>query len=209
MKPLRDFSRLLWLAGFSWLASCAGIPEGNRDLPTFRFLREGLAVGGQPSENGLHELKDRGFRTVVNFRHGPKSIQWEEPKVKALGMRYVSLPWMIWKRVNPSLLDRFFEVLDDPANDPVFFHCKHGRDRSGVMAVLVLMRYEGLTRKEAQDRVFGEVSPHWRYRYFVKQKIDFFLQRRILRAYPSGIPVTKSVVREIRSVPRTSSSSPA
>lgn len=145
-------------------------------VPLLNPLNDWLYRGPQPAEKDFVQLKRKGIRTVVNFRHEPKWIEWEKEKVEALGMKYVSLPWSITKPVKPQLLDQFFEVLDDPKNRPVFFHCRHGRDRSGVMATLAFMRYEKLSESQAREIALETIRPHLRYRSFVNQKINFFVK---------------------------------
>lgn len=144
--------------------------------PPFTPLNDWIYRGSQPDAATLAKLHAKGVRTVINFRDEPRWIQWEKERVEKLGMNYVSLPWNIWKPVKPELRDQFFKVLDDPKNRPVFFHCQHGRDRSGVMAVLALMRYEKLSEADARGLALETIRPNMRYAYFVDRKIDFFLK---------------------------------
>ena len=167
---LSTFLLLLLLPSISLYAK-------SDDLPLLASVDTWLYRGGQPTSEGFKQLKEKGIRTVVNFRDESKWIDWERQKVEALGMKYVSLPWSITRPVKPELLDQFFEVLDRRKNRPVFFHCKHGRDRSGVMTVLALMRYQKLTEEEAREAALETIHPNFRYRYFVNKKIEFFLKK--------------------------------
>ncbi|MBI4115271.1 MAG: tyrosine-protein phosphatase [Candidatus Omnitrophica bacterium] len=162
-------------AGFSCAVFHKNPPE---DLPRFTSLNDWLYRGGQPTEQGLVGLKEKGVRTIVNFRNEPDWVEWEKSQAEALGMKYVNLPWRIWSSADPELLDQFFEVLDNPANRPVFMHCKHGRDRTGVMSTLALMRYEKLSEEEARKQTLQKIRPHLRYRFFVNRKINSFLKER-------------------------------
>lgn len=158
-------------------SSVQAAPKEN-DIPCFSPVNDWLYRGGQPSEEALARLKKKGIRTVINFRDDKNEVERERQKVESLGMKYVSLPWNIMKSVKPELLDRFFEVLDRREDRPVFFHCEHGRDRSGVMSMMALMRYEGLSEEEARSQALETIHPHLRYRPFVNQKIKFFLKER-------------------------------
>ena len=159
-------------------ASCVYVPRSTSDVPVLNPLNDWLYRGSQPQEADFQNFREKGIRTVVNFREEPGWVEWERKKVEGLGMKYVSLPWNITRSVSPELLDEFFKVLDDPRNRPVLFHCKHGRDRSGVMAVLALMHYEKMSEEEARQFALQTVQPHLRYRPFVNQKIKFFLKSR-------------------------------
>lgn len=150
------------------------LAKSSDDLPLFMPVNDWLYRGGQPKEEGFKKLKQKGVRTVVNFRDEKKWVEWERKKVEGLGMKYVSLPWNIMRSAKPELLDQFFKVLDKRRNRPVFFHCEHGRDRSGVMTTLALMHYEKLSEEEAREQALETIRPNFRYRYFVNQKIKFF-----------------------------------
>lgn len=161
---------------------------GDADVPRFCVLDSWLARGGQPTEAGLVKLRENGFRTVVNFRDEPDWIAWEKNTVTKAGMNYVSLPWPIMGRPSAGLLDRFFLALDQPENRPVFFHCEHGRDRSGVMAVLALMRYRGMSEEAARREAFEKVPPHFGYRFLAGWRIREFLSARPASFLPVAVP---------------------
>lgn len=176
--------------------SCARLnPPGTvliQEVPALNPLNDWLYRGGQPKEEDFATLKQKGIRTIVNFRDEPRWIEWEKEKVEALGMKYVSLPWNLTRSVKPELLDQFFEVLDNPRNRPVLFHCKYGRDRSGVMSTLALMRYEKMSEPEARGLALETILPHRRYRYFVNKKIEFFLKERASEFSESSVPDHKT-----------------
>jgi len=158
----------------------AVLAETSQDLPLFFEVNDWLYRSAQPTKKGLEELKAKGVRTVINFRDEPQWQEREKNEVEALGMTYVSLPWSVWKGVKPELLDQLFEVLDRPENRPALIHCQHGRDRTNVMTVLSLMRYEKLTEDQARKTAFGMVRPHLQYWLFVNWKIRFFLSKRLV-----------------------------
>ena len=160
------------------LSACSYSYKPLPNAPKLSPLNDWLYRGAQPQEWDFTQIKTKGIKTVVNFRDEPGWIDWERQKVENLGMKYVSLPWNITQSVKPELLDEFFKILDDPKNRPVFFHCKYGRDRSGVMSVLALMRYEKMPEQEAREMALGTIRPHLRYRPFVNQKIKFFVESR-------------------------------
>ena len=56
----------------------------------------GLTVAGQPTDEELRSLPAQGYATVINVRM-PEEQQDdpEGPKVEALGMRYVSIPYTV------------------------------------------------------------------------------------------------------------------
>src|SRR5438876_16354 len=43
----------------------------------------------------------------------------------------------------PLAIDQFLTILDDPAARPVLLHCKAGLHRTGILAAVYRMEYEG------------------------------------------------------------------
>ena len=60
----------------------------------------------------------------------------------------------------PEAIDRFLDVMDDPASYPVLIHCKAGLHRTGVMVAVYRMEYQGWSPpqaiRELKDNGFGE-----------------------------------------------------
>jgi protein tyrosine/serine phosphatase len=46
-------------------------------------------------------------------------------------------------------LKKFFEVILDPARQPVYIHCAFGKDRTGTMAAVYRLEMDGWTADEA------------------------------------------------------------
>ncbi|OGW79004.1 MAG: hypothetical protein A2Z83_06740 [Omnitrophica bacterium GWA2_52_8] len=154
--------------------------EQKSDKPAvvFQELLPWLARGSQPDEAGIQKLKDLGYRTVVSFRHEKKKIAREKEMVERNGLRFISIPWRIQWQPKEHVLRRYFEVLDDAEHHPLYMHCKYGRDRSGVMSMMALMRYQGLEKDAARHEIFDPVRASWRYRFFVNRRIKGFLKQR-------------------------------
>ncbi len=126
-------------------------------IPNYAVITDGIARGGQPDSAGLDYLKDHRFRTIINLRQHHS----ERKQAEALGMTVVELP------VRADAVDsepptdeqvrKFFEVINDPARRPVFFHCAHGKDRTGTMAALYRIEVDGWTNDEAIEemKAFG------------------------------------------------------
>jgi len=136
----------------------------------------GIYRGAQPSPAGYATLKAMGVRTVINLRtrHG------ERKAVEAAGMQYVEIPMNIWKNVDAAAVRKALSAMTDPANQPVFVHCSHGVDRTGVVTAVYRMEIDGWSVAEAEVEMeaFG-------FHEFWSQLKDF------LRRYPedrNGIP---------------------
>jgi protein tyrosine/serine phosphatase len=69
------------------------------------------------------------------------------------------------------MLAQFLQVVDDPANQPVFVHCVGGRHRTGVMTAAYRMARQGWTPDQAFQEMksykFGADFLHPEFRKFV------------------------------------------
>lgn len=140
----------------------------------FAMVDNGLYRGAQPDRVMLAALKQQGIRTIVNFRAEKNLVEQERQWAQELGLEYVSLPWTIYGPFRKEVFDRFFALLDDPAKRPIFFHCKRGSERTGVLAALYAIRYQGASYEEAlaEARQYDIKAIWWP---FVQRKIKQYL----------------------------------
>jgi protein tyrosine/serine phosphatase len=109
--------------------------------------------GSQPANNGYDTLKKMGIRTVVNLR----TSMSEKKQVEAAGMRSIEIPLSTFNNGDREKVDRVVALLADPANRPVFVHCRQGRDRTGIVVAAYRMKIQGwpLAAAEAEMDSFG------------------------------------------------------
>ncbi len=143
-------------------------------IERFEQVAPGLYRGAQPTPQGFTFLKWRGIRTIVNLR----KEQDERPLVEKLGLKYVTIPLDVSVPITDEQRKTFFAVVNDPANQPVFVHCKAGKDRTGVMVGFYRIAMQGwdASRAYAEARMLGM---NWWYRSLKRQLYDFAERRRL------------------------------
>lgn len=99
--------------------------------------------GSMPSADDLMDLKRQGIDYVINYKGGHNAdekaiIAAEKAFVEKLGMKFVSIPIDSRRGPQKEQIDKFYKVVDEIlTNDKkAYEHCKHGRDRTGVMTAL-------------------------------------------------------------------------
>jgi protein tyrosine/serine phosphatase len=145
---------------------------GEGDIPRFAVLKEGLYRGGQPTATGFQFLKEKGIKTVVNLRAEDDS---EKKIVEKLGMNYVQIPVpevRPWSQIPPAAIAKYFELINNPANYPIFFHCRRGADRTGAFAAFYRVALQGWAPKKAYDEA-RDVGMRWYYSGLKTQIYDF------------------------------------
>jgi protein tyrosine/serine phosphatase len=137
-------------------SSCfAGEPETvnpnfakpREDLPglkNFAKVSDILYRGEQPTKEGFAELKKMGVKTVVNLR----SFNSDRDEMKGLGLQYVHIYCKAWHPEDEDVV-KFLQVMRDPKNHPVFIHCMHGADRTGMMNAVYRIYHQGWKNEEA------------------------------------------------------------
>ncbi len=147
------------LVVFTWSAS-AEVPASAdaTAFPNYRLVRPGLAVSGQPSAEGLAQLKEMGFKTVVNLRTEKEGAKEEEALVKAAGLAYVSVP-VTAPTLSQADAEAVGRVLEDPAAGPVLLHCATANRVGAIWALLQVRKGKSLDEAEAEGRAIGLQSP--------------------------------------------------
>jgi protein tyrosine phosphatase (PTP) superfamily phosphohydrolase (DUF442 family) len=140
----------LALAGATVLGAHKGKVSG---LPVENFgkVNENYYRGAQPDAEGFAELKRLGIKTVIDLR---KDRQAAAPgQVRALGMQYFNIPMKSSKAATPEQTDYFFKLVNDPANWPVYVHCKGGRHRTGALTAAYRIVHDGWTADQAFEEM--------------------------------------------------------
>jgi len=173
---------LLMMGGAGWCAetpvapAATGTPNAaaparspakpQSDVPgvgNFAKISETLWRGAQPTAEGFAELKKRGVKTVVNLR----SFHSDRDELAGLGLQYVHIYCQAWNPDDEDVL-RFLKVVQNPENQPVFVHCQHGADRTGMMVAIYRMIEQGWPVEDAVaevrnfgfHRIFTQISDY-------------------------------------------------
>ena len=135
-------------------------------------MAPGLYRGAQPSKEGLRTLKELGIRTVVNLRHYHGDTEMEE--CGKLGLHYIRFRLESSDAPSDEDVRSFLEIVTDPAHRPVYFHCHHGKDRTGTLCAAYRMAVEDWS---------DEALTNW--------TLSASTRRKALRAYVKGFPDRK------------------
>jgi protein tyrosine phosphatase (PTP) superfamily phosphohydrolase (DUF442 family) len=114
-----------------------------------------LVRGGQPDAAGFRALqREYGIGTVVNLND--LTAMQEETVVTALGMSYVALPSSAWQPDAEKLRTFLGAMADARDTGPVYVHCKHGMDRTG----LAVAAYRIVVQGWDAERALAELRSH-------------------------------------------------
>ncbi len=123
-------------------------------IPNFRQINHNLYAGGRPKEAGVEQLAQMGIKTIVDLERGifeeePQVVKREEETAEKLGIRFQKVPILSFFPPKDERVDKALSLITDPDNQPVFIHCEHGRDRTGIVIAAYRMKFEGWPPQEA------------------------------------------------------------
>ena len=151
------FTLLLLTAAGGSGAGCATVGKPITGVENFAVVVDDeLYRGGQPSYEGITSLKEHGVRTVIDLRddRNPAERMW----VEEAGMAYVNIGTNAG-RVEPAKIATFLKEVDE-AQKPIFVHCYHGRDRTGLEVAVYRMVEQGWSREAALNELYAH-GYHW------------------------------------------------
>jgi tyrosine-protein phosphatase SIW14 len=162
--------------------------------------------GGQMTAVGLTDAVHRlHIKTIINVQDdvpdpdldlsfwNTRTIK-ESELCKNLDVRFVQLaPDLISRREipehRPATIDQFLSLLDDPSVYPVLIHCRAGLHRTGVLAAIYRMEYQGWSHEAAYSELRAHGFGDW-----VSTSANLYILEYVLSYQPGlrhGVPVTK------------------
>lgn len=144
------------ICSLALLSGCQTVGRNVTGINNFALVDDGLYRGGQPTYDGIKDLKAKGVRTVIDLRDD--RVLSERKWVEDQGMAYVNIGCDA-SRVEPAKIERFLREMD-AAQKPVFVHCYHGRDRTGLAVAVYRMVVQKWPRKAALQELYAH-GYHW------------------------------------------------
>ncbi|MEI8347869.1 MAG: tyrosine-protein phosphatase [Pseudomonadota bacterium] len=148
-------------------------------------VSEGIYRGPRPALTDLQHLQQMGIRTVINLDNVTSVFKWEKEQVENLGMTFINHPLSGFWAPKKSVMEQVLKELDDPNLYPIYLHCKHGQDRTGLAIGLYRVFYQGWTPAKSYSEM----------RYYGFHPILFPL-KMFFRRMTSGIHVQQGILEE-------------
>jgi tyrosine-protein phosphatase SIW14 len=127
-------------------------------IPNFHKVNERLYRGGQPPEDAWNRLARLGIKTVIDLRREEEqSREAESRAVEAAGMRYINVPMNGGPPREVDILE-IFGILD--SREPVFVHCREGKDRTGTVVACYRIATDGWENRKALAEA-KSLGMHW------------------------------------------------
>jgi protein tyrosine/serine phosphatase len=132
-------------SGWAQPIEAAGVP--NLHQVEHNFFRS-----AQPDAQGFRMLATQyGVRTVVSLR----AFNSDEPLTRGLNLRLVRFKIHTWHIEREDVVGALRALRSATKEGPVLLHCQHGADRTGLIAALYRVLYEGWSKQAATDEMLN------------------------------------------------------
>ena len=121
----------------------------------FAQIDDFLYRGARPTYANLETLKNVYLvKTIVTLDDNVEAVEQERQWAKELGMNFVSIPLNGFSRPSDHDVNLILShlILSSKTNR-VYLHCKHGKDRTGVLSALYRVFYQGWDKERAYDEM--------------------------------------------------------
>lgn len=103
--------------------------------------------GSQPEAEHLVKLKELGVKTVIDLRKD--RVNEASAWARDAGLQYINIPLTTKSAATEEQTAYFLSLVNDPANWPVYVHCKGGRHRTGEMTAIYRITHDSWTAEQA------------------------------------------------------------
>lgn len=154
------------------MVSISTYARSNELIVNFSKVNDGLFRGARlTSVEAVQYLKSLNIKNVINLQGGDLDsdigviIPWAEPGERpeviaqekatalSLGLGFLHAPLNSLEAITKDEdkeIDEVLTFMHEPSNQPVFIHCEHGADRTGLLVALYKVKYEGANVQTAR-----------------------------------------------------------
>jgi len=109
----------------------------------------GVLRGAAVGKNSYATLKALGAKTVIDLR----TTENERKQVEEAGMAAIAIPIEMSRDGLKEKVNRVVALMADTANQPVYVHCRHGQDRTGIVIAAYRMKQQGWSQAAAETEM--------------------------------------------------------
>ena len=143
-------------------SACAGTAQAADDgdatsadvtTPPIELVSPGIWRGPRPTQATLGQLKSMGVHTILDLEDTQSAVNTERGWVAGLKMAFISEPMSGFWTPNDKEVNQIEAIMADQSRRPIFVHCEHGQDRTGLIVGL----YRVFTEKKSPAAAYKEM----------------------------------------------------
>ena len=160
-KGLRSLGLVLMLLAVSMTPATSALkvtaqqaakaPVVVTTIKNFGKVDDNYYRGSQPSAIQMEQLKGLGIKTIIDLRKD--RVTGAEDWATRAGLHYVSIDMKPSRAATEEQTEYFLSLVNNPANWPVYVHCKGGRHRTGALTAVYRITHDGWTAAQAYEEM--------------------------------------------------------
>jgi len=146
LKNLKYFFLLIFFFGQSVILGA---------IPNENTLSQNILRGGRPTTADVDRLKANGYKTIISLENDSQVIAAEKKYAQQLGLKFLSYPMNAWNKPNDQQINEILAQMGNTKNYPLFVHCQHGRDRTGLVSALFRVTQQNWKAQDAHEEMLA------------------------------------------------------
>jgi len=139
------------------------VPLTLEGVPNLHKVSEDLYRGAQPTAEGMQALATLGVKTIINLR----TTQSDRDELRDIDVHYEHIPMLAFAPGEEAVIC-FLRIVTNPERVPVFVHCQHGADRTGLVSAVYRIVMQDWTKEAAiQEMTEGGFGYHSIFRNLI------------------------------------------
>jgi protein tyrosine phosphatase (PTP) superfamily phosphohydrolase (DUF442 family) len=122
-------------------------PIAMAGLPNLHQVSPVLYRGAKPTPEGVRELAQMGVKTIIDLETR-LDLRIAGDDVSGTGIELVHIGFDPWHPRESDVVG-FLKIATDESRQPIFVHCRHGSDRTGMMCAIYRIVVQGWTKDQA------------------------------------------------------------
>ncbi len=183
--------------------------EDGRTIRPFVLIRADALAWLSPL--GCEQFRELGIKTVIDIRSDSEFENYPDPPCVTDLVTHLHIPmssfgseptmrdaYIYLFRNSSESIRRFFEVLADPDNLPLLYHCQIGKDRAGILSALVLRLLNVDDEIIVTDYLISRQTGYGAEPEWIEGVLDEVDAAGGIRTYLLSIGVTDEIMERVR-----------
>ncbi len=118
-------------------------------IPEFHKLDGNIYRGGRPGTPGITYLDGLGITTDIDLENNTSAVSAERSDAGQAGINFVSIPMSASAIPQDPDVNNALARIINAGGAPIFIHCMHGQDRTGLIIGLYRVEHDKWTPADA------------------------------------------------------------
>lgn len=160
---------------FPSVYSATTVEDLKKHIKNFHEVNSTVYRSGQPDSEAFGLLKNFGIRTIIDLRQPKEGTEKEKKLAEAAGLTYFNFPMDGFSKPSDKSIDEILVLLGSDRG-PYLVHCKHGRERTGLVIACYRVKHDRWTANKAYEEM-GKYGYRWLFHWALKDYLFEFSKK--------------------------------